>query len=465
MTLGGENLPRSSNNASAHRLYGNVLRGLGRIEDALLRFRQAIAIDPNSAATHIDLAYTLYEFGRSEEAIAHYKRAIALEPDNAAAHSGLGIVLVAVGRTDEARQAFDAAINLAPNDPNIFFHLGRAIRFSRDDRYLPLMKRLLDDAHTMPSEAQIYLHLAIAKAFADIGDEAQSFHHLLKGKALKRQQTPYDEAGTLNWLTRVQRVFSPALMREKTGQGNSSDVPVFIVGMHRSGTTLVEQILASHPRCFGAGELENMGRLVKDLKGPDRSEFPETVPFLSGDRLNELGARYLSGVRRFSATADRITDKMPINFVYVGLIHLMFPNARIVHTVRDPRDTALSCFSTLFAHGLDYSCDLAELGRFYRGYRSLMAHWRNVLPPDAMLEVKYETLVNNFEEQARRIVSHCGLEWDEACTSFYRTERAVLTPSVGQVRRPIYQSSVERWRRYETFLQPFIKELADDETA
>jgi hypothetical protein len=249
-------------------------------------------------------------------------------------------------------------------------------------------------------------------------------------------------------------------MREKAGLGNPSSVPVFIVGMPRSGTTLVEQILASHPKCYGAGETADVEAIGKELRGPDATEFPEAVPSLSEAQLRELGARYLGKIRRLSATAERIVDKsMARNFVYTGFIHLILPNARIIHTRRDPRDTALSCFSRFADQGLVCHCDLAELGRFYRGYQALMAHWRDVLPRGVMLEVDYESLVDDFESQVRRIVAHCGLEWHDACLSFYQTERPILNLNAAQVREPIYRNSVGRWRKYEKFLGPFMQAL------
>jgi hypothetical protein len=444
-------------------MLGSVLSKMGRTEDALAQFQQAATIDPSDAEAHNDLAFALHQLGRAGEALDHYNRAIALRPDHAAAHCGLGMVLAAVGRTEDAERAFAAATALAPRDTNVYFQLGLAVRFAGGDPRFLAMQRLAQDVDSLPLDDQIALHFALGKAFADTADYERSFHHLREGNALKRRRTPYDEAGTLGWLERVRTVFTPALMREQAGLGDPSPLPVFIVGMHRSGTTLVEQVLASHPRCFGAGELADMGAIVKQLRGPRAAEFPEAVPALSQQQLRALAARYLRSVRRRSATAERITDKMPINFIYTGLIHVLFPNARIIHTRRDPCDTAVSCFSILFGHGLDFSCDLAELGRFYRGYRSLMAHWRSVLPAGVMLDVDYETLVEDFEAQARRIVGHCGLEWDDACLSFHRTERAVLTPSVGQVRQPIYRRSVGRWRKYEKFMGPFLQALEGDD--
>jgi tetratricopeptide (TPR) repeat protein len=449
---GRANIPKTGNTAAQLMLAG-VLSDMGRSGEALARFQQAISNQPDNAQAHSDLASKLHDLGRPDDAVSHFRQALAIEPDYAAAHLGLGVVLAAVGKQNDAKRSFEKAIELEPASCAAYFHLGLASRFSSDNHHFLAMQQLAEDMTALSPENQIYLHFALAKAYRDLGDYDRSFHHLLKGNGLKRHQAPYFDRKKLN--DRVQAVFSSVLMQNMAGTGNPSPRPVFIVGMHRSGSTLVEQILASHPKCFGAGELFDISELAKELRGPDGAEFPESMPSLSERQLPMLAERYLATLNRMSPTAERVTDKMPGNFAYIGLIHLMFPNARIIHTRRDPRDTAISCFST---KDLVY-LDLAELGRFYRNYRSLMSHWRRVIPDGVILEVDYELLVDDFDTQARRIVSHCGLEWHDACTAFYRNERPVMTASVGQVHQPIYRSSVGRWQGYEKFLQPFLEAL------
>jgi len=229
---------------------------------------------------------------------------------------------------------------------------------------------------------------------------------------------------------------------------------------------LVEQILASHPMVFGAGELSELADIVARLGGAGRTfaDFPENVRALSESDLRELGARYLERVGVLAPAAARITDKMPGNFRFAGLIHLILPHARIIHTRRDPVDTCLSCFSLLFSGDQPHTYDLGELGRYYRAYAALMEHWRSVLPPGVTLEVQYEEVVADFERQARRIVAHCGLEWDEACLEFHQTERPVRTASMVQVRQPVYKTSIGRWRPYKDRLAPLLAALAVEAT-
>jgi hypothetical protein len=326
------------------------------------------------------------------------------------------------------------------------------------------MEELAGDRTLLPEEDCRQLLFALGKALADLGQHERSFGYLVEGNALKRQQIGYDEAKVLGEFARIAAVFGPELMEKRRGLGHPSAVPVFILGMPRSGTTLVEQILASHPKVFGAGELLDFERAVTGLSGADgdRTPFPELVPLLSGDQLRQLGTRYLAALTPAAPAAARITDKMPLNFLFAGLIHLALPYAHIIHTSRDPVDTCFSCFSTLFTGNHRVAYELGELGRYYRAYERLMEHWRSVLPNDVMLEVRYEDVVVDLDRQARRIVAHCGLEWEDACLSYYETRRPVRTASVAQVRQPIYSSSVGRWQPYRHLLRPLLEALSVD---
>jgi hypothetical protein len=294
-----------------------------------------------------------------------------------------------------------------------------------------------------------------------VGDPERSFRYLLEGNALKRKQVVYDEEAALAAINRISAAFTEEIIGRHAGQGETSAVPVFILGLPRSGTTLVEQILASHHGIYGAGEIDAFAYSVAAQDDPVRRVLadPAVISTLSGDALRRLGADYLGRIRACAPQADRITNKLPENFRLAGLIHLALPNARIIHTRRDPIDTCFSCFSQLFAGNLPYTYDLAELGRYYRAYDALMAHWRRVLPPGVMIEVQYEELVADLAGQARRLVAHCGLEWDPRCLDFHQTERAVRTASMNQVRQPFYRQSVGRWHTYERFLGPLLETL------
>ncbi|HMH65088.1 MAG TPA: sulfotransferase, partial [Rhizomicrobium sp.] len=258
---------------------------------------------------------------------------------------------------------------------------------------------------------------------------------------------------------RIQARITADVLREKQalGGGAPSSAPIFILGMMRSGSTLVEQILASHPAVHGAGELPALSDVVNAARGPGGEAYPDFVAGLDAQGLTQIGEAYLA---KLPAGERHITDKMPTNFFFAGLIHLALPNARIIHTVRDPVDTCVSCFSKLFTAEQYHTYDLAELGRYYRRYQQLMAHWQSALPPGRMLEVRYEDVVADLEGQARRIIAYCGLEWDARCLSFHATDRPVRTASMLQVRQPLYQSALRRAHVYDEFLAPLRDALA-----
>jgi hypothetical protein len=284
---------------------------------------------------------------------------------------------------------------------------------------------------------------------------------LSAGNKLKRSQIVYDEAGTLRQFQRIQAAFTPDLLRKNAGVGDPSTLPIFVVGMPRSGTTLIEQILASHPKVFGAGELMDLDHVVTGLRDASGAPtiFPEIVTEMTGDMLRQAGLRYLDRVSSAAPNMERIVDKMLMNFRFIGLIYLVLPNARIIHVRRDSIDTCFSCYSLLFTGTQSYAYDLAELGRYYCAYEGLMDHWRKILPHGFMLEVRYENVVDDLEGEARRIIDYCGLAWDEACLRFYGTQRPVLTASAAQVRRSIHRHSIGRWQPYGRMLQPLVEAL------
>jgi len=447
--------------AEAHSNLAWALRADNRREEAIQQFRKAIQMKPNYVSPYLNLATVLRDKSRYEEAIACYEQAIAIKPDSDKAYAQLGRTLVELGRIEEAHRVFDKGRKVAPQKINIYGAMADSHRFVVGDPLLAEMEELAKRKDALAEQDQILMHFALAKAYSDVVEHERSFRHLLAGNALKRRQINYDETETLGFFERIQSTFTPELMA-KPRRGNPSEVPIFVLGMPRSGTTLFEQILASHPKVFGAGELTEFGDQVGKLSA-ERGCFPEVASALSAEQLQQLGARYVDRIKPLAPGAERIIDKMPTNFCFVGLIHITLPKARIIHTRRDPVDTCLSCFSKLFAGDLPYAYELGELGRYYRAYERLMQHWREVLPEGAMLEVQYEALIADLEGQARRIVAYCGLEWSDMCLSFHRTQRPVQTASASQVRQPIYSSSVGRSRAYRDRLRPLFEGLNIDD--
>jgi tetratricopeptide (TPR) repeat protein len=449
--------------AEAFSNLANTLYEQGRACEAEAACRAAIRLKPGHAEAHSNLGSALRDQGKLSEAVECYRLAIALKPDFADAYNNLAAVLKDLGRLAEARQAAEHAIQLVPNNPMHYYNLTEFKHFAAGDPHIAVMEKLDQNVASLPIKQQVQLHFALAKAYEDIGENEKSFRKLLTGNALRRQGVVYNEAATLLAFERLQATFTRDLMCARQGIGVPCAAPVFIVGMPRSGSTLIEQILASHPRVFGAGELPNFAKALADVlpiaKEDCGSLYPEVIRILPDEDIRRLGARYVAEVTRLAPSATCVTDKMPSNFFHVALIHLALPNARIIHAVRDPIDTCISCFSKVFLSGHYYSYDLAELGRYYRSYRVLMRHWHQVLPPGRILDVRYEDVVADLEGQARRIVSHCGLEWDVRCLAFHETERPVRTASATQVRRPLYQSAIGRARIYDSFLGPLRGQL------
>ncbi len=435
----------------------NALALLGRYDEAHATYDDVIKRQPRLAAAQVYKGLALKQQERLEEALACFDQALAIAPEDTAALKSKARLLYVLGRLDEAAALFEQAIALDPSDSRNYFDLSEIKRFTPGDALLAKMEKLAPDLASRPAPAQTDIHFALAKAYRDTGDADRAFQHLAQGNALKRGQIAYDENSVIAGMDSIAGVFTPALMREKSGHGHAGEQPIFIIGMPRSGTTLIEQILASHPRVHGAGERQDFEKAIVTASG--RSDYPALVATLNAAQLDAMGAAYLASMTAAAPAADRFTDKLPGNFKYAGLIHLALPQARIIHVKRNAIDTCFSCFTTLFGAEQDFAYELGELGRYYRAYERLMDHWRQVLPQGVMLEVQYEDVVADIETQARRMLAHCGLEWDAACLAFHATKRPVHTASAVQVRQPLYRSAVERWRPYERQLQPLLDAL------
>jgi hypothetical protein len=307
-------------------------------------------------------------------------------------------------------------------------------------------------------ERLTHANFALGKIYA--AEPERSFGHFLRANAARRRSITYDENDTLRSFRRIAETFTPSFFQARQGCSASSARPVFIMGMPRSGTTLIEQILASHPHVFAAGELSALEDAVNAVLASDGELRPDAMLAAECDRLRAVAQRYLDAVAQVAPPdAERVTDKMPANVRLAGLIHTILPNAKMIHARRNPVDNCVSIFSLNFAGDMPWAYDLGDLGRYYRAYEGLAAHWRAVLPPESMIDVHYEEVVADLETQARRIVAYCGLDWDPACLEFYKTERPVKTASATQVRKPIYGTSVNRASVYGDLLKPLLAEL------
>jgi tetratricopeptide (TPR) repeat protein len=423
--------------------------------------RLALEVDPEKAEGYFILGQIYHELDRHEEALGFIAKAIAIDPEAADVHSFNGVVLKSVGRLDDARIELRKALELNSDLYSAYSNLNDLETFKADDELVVQMQDILAKAENPRSERYLPIHFALGKAMEDAGDYPGALEHYAVGAKLRRAQLKYDEAETFGFFDQIKATFSRETFANRPWGGNPSAAPVFIVGMPRSGSTLVEQILASHPNAYGAGEIKVLHRSLGALRDrfPSIPKFPAMVGALEPSHYEQIANAYLAEVRRDAGGALKVTDKLLTNYFFVGLIQLLFPNAKIIHTRRNAVDTCLSAYTKLFKDDMPHSYDLGELGRYYRHYEDLMAHWEAVLPEGVMRTVDYESVIDDLEGNARALVAHVGLEWDNACLAFHKSTRPVKTASVAQVRKPIYKTSVARWKRYGDGLQPLIDAL------
>jgi tetratricopeptide (TPR) repeat protein len=438
----------------AHERLGNLLLSQGMYEQAHDRFRRVAQIVPNSILGRLNRAKVLHGEAKLMEAEICLRRAIELDPTNSEAHRFLGNVLRELGRFDEAMACFDRTIALNPDETPVYHDLVQSKRFTEADR--PVVERMLFllNRSGVTDKDRTVLHFALGKAFDDLADYERAIRHFDEANRLARRDIRFDRAQFALGVDRLIGSFTADFFAAHRASGVDSETPVLILGMMRSGTTLVEQILSSHPRVAAGEELWFWGERAGAYA---RSGVEGQTPAY----LRKLADDYLALLREIGPVAARITDKMPGNYLWLGLIHLVFPKAFVIHCRRHPVDTCLSIYATNFNWQIDFAYDRSDIVFYYRQYRRLMAHWRQVIPSDRFLDVDYEELVANREEVTRRLIAFIGLDWDDACLRPESNRRPVKTASMWQARQPVYRTSVERWRRYEPWLGEF-RQLLDE---
>jgi tetratricopeptide (TPR) repeat protein len=443
-----------------------ALEELGRKEEALNNCDTVIALQPERADAHCRRGQILRGLMRHEEAKSNYQAAIALQPRLAAAHFGLGTLLMETGDNEAATASLLNAIEVDPECVSVFLNLAMLNRYEGDAALFGQLASLYAKRDAKSREDRIILDFAMGKAQEELEHYDEAFSAYEEGNSLYHADHPFAESDEESLLDSTTRLFTHELFEECRTLADAlpapenDRVPVFIVGMPRSGTTLIEQILASHQAVYGAGELE----AVNEASGQAQA-FLQNAPGTSMQdtllRLHEIGQDLMARVWEQASDARFVTDKMPGNFRTLGLIHLMLPQAKIIHAMREPMDTCFSCYATNFNKGHHYSYDQGTLGRYYQRYRRMMEHWHGVLPADKIFDLRYEEIVADPEHHVRQLLEFLGLPWDPACLKFYENRRTVSTASVNQVRKPLYSSSVARWKRFEKHLGPLKDSLGE----
>lgn len=448
--------------APAYHYLGAHLVKQEQHKRALPLLRKAVALRENYSDALMTLASCLESLDQVDEAIRIFENLLEEQPNNLVLLINLGNIKKTQGKMAEADALFMRVLELDPDNVAVQYSISHGLDGNDAGNIDALEKRFEDPE--LGKEAARALHFTVGKYCDDQREYARAFEHFRQGNDMDDRIDPYDADTFSKGVDRLIEVFDEEFFKRRFGMGAESEAPIFIVGMPRSGTSLTEQILSSHSRVYGAGELRNIGDLMRMIQVRFRSKanYPDSIRMLDPITACNLGERYLKETRELAGNGDydRITDKMPGNSTNLGLISLILPRARVVHCKRNPMDSCFSNYSHNFASVISYSRKLDDLGRHYRDYHRLMEHWKRVLPLK-MMEVRYEEMVADNETMSRQLLEFCGLEWDDACLDFQKTERRVKTASTMQIRQPIYKSSVSRWHRYEQELQPLFEALGD----
>lgn len=447
---------------AARHNYAVVLHRQAKSVDALREVERLLGGDPCNPGYRSVQAAALARLGEYQRSIATYGGLLADYPGQPKLWMSQGHALKTAGRQAESIEAYRRSIELEPSLGEAYWSLAnlKTYRFTPDE--IEAMATQLARAE-LGAEDRLHFHFALGKAMEDARDHANAFANYAEGNRLRRATLAYDADETTALVRRAQALFTPDFFASRRGSGAPAPDPIFVVGLPRSGSTLVEQILASHPAVEGTMELPDLLGLVRELSGRTRrsepSKYPDALAELEPETLRELGERYLAQTR-IQRKTDKpfFIDKMPNNWAHAGLIHLILPNARIVDTRRHPLSCCFSAFKQHFARGQGFTYSLEDVGRYYRDYAALMTHFDSVLP-GRVHRVFYERMVEETETQIRRLLAHCGLDYDERCLHFYANDRAVRTASSEQVRSPIFRDAVDHWRHYEPWLDPLRQAL------
>ena len=427
--------------------------------------RDVCARVPNSWVAWACLGKVLHKLDKAEEALTVFRRVVELKPDHATCWFDIGILERQLGRGAAAEEAMNRSLQIDPLSASTLRVAGYEHRYAYGDESFKRVNRSLARVHTYSEKLRVEVHYAAAKAFEDVGEFDAAFDHYATAGELQKQLTPWSELRMNGVLAMMRQFISRNDLETARAQGCATKQPVFVFGMPRSGTTLIEQVIASHPQAFGAGELKFGGRFVNGITLGRVTVETLHVNSPKGSAntsmsILERGQAYLAEVQAVAGgDYARIVDKMPGNYNWVGLLDAILPGCFLIHSRRHPLDICLSQYRIFFPDGIPFSYDLRDLGKAYRQYLAFMKYWCEMLPKGRILHVRYEDMVTDFENQARRIINFVDLPWDEACLRFYETERSVKTASVTQVRQPVYMGSIGRWRKYERYLKPLLDEL------
>jgi len=443
--------------ADAYSNLGNALKDMDDLDKAIKSYRTAIKLDIVNKEAYNGLGIALNIQGKYNEAITAYRKAIEIDPRHREAYRNLGSTMSDIGNFEQAIYWYRKVIEIQPDDADTYRLLSVCKKFSEGDEDLFNMKMLFDK-NGISHKQKMNLAYGLGKAYEDLQNYDESIKMIILANRIKRKSVEFSIDNETALFNEIKLSFSDDFNSPLRDFGCPDPSPIFILGMPRSGTSLVEQILASHPEIHGAGELSLLSKLVRGDSNKSAANTFYEITKMESDKLRRLGEEYITEIRNYNSSTMYITDKMPHNFLWIGIIKIILPNARIIHCSRNPMDNCLSLYKNYLIKGHPYSFDMVELGRYYRLYQDLMKHWQ-VFYTDSIFQLSYETLVTNQEKETRRLLEYCDLPWNDACLHFHETKRRVKTASNAQVRKPIYTDSIDIWKHYEKHLLPLYRSI------
>ena len=440
---------------------GLTYHNIGDLNKAQSYYERAIEINPRFTHPISNLGNIKKELNDFKEAIKQYKLALSIDSNLHIVHHNLGMAYQALGKFDESKKCFETVIKINPKFTRADRSLSMSTKYDVNNPHLISMENKIKDK-SLDSLQKIELYFGLGKAYEDIKSYEKSFENYNMGNKIKRGITKYNINDDILLFENIKNTFSNIDFANINDQkiGNNSNKIIFIMGMPRSGTTMVEQIIANHKKVYGAGELKDLTEIIKkNFSDKGEIKFPEKINiFENKAAFKDMGGKYIENLERFNTNKNYITDKAPLNFRWIGLIKLILPNSKIIHCTRNSKDNCLSLFKNIFEGRLDFSYSLEEIGKFHGLYENLMKFWKKILP-NFIYDVSYEKLVENQEEETKKMLNFCNLDWDKNCLTFYKSDRGIITASFVQARKPIYKNSVNSWKKYEKELSPLFEIL------
>ena len=457
-TLNKELIKNHPTIVNLYNILGVALSGQSKLNDAIKTFEKVIEIQPNYYFAYNNMGNVLKDLSRLDEAKNYYEKCIKINPNYIEAYIGLGKIFLDLHKLEESATVFKQAIKLKPENGELHRHLSQVIKYEQTSSHLKDMERIISNINVTHNQ-QMHLSFALGKAYEDMKVYDKAFSHWKQGNFLKRKEIKYSTKYQARLVKVIKDNFKKDLFEKFKNYVNQDKTLIFIIGMPRSGTTLVQQILSSHKKIFGAGESNQLSNNINENFFTQNGLLKENLYNYDPVNFNKIGEIYIKNIRQLSTDNRYMLVKDLLNFTWLGFIKLIFPNAKIVHCVRNPLDTCLSLFKNYFIGGVDFSYDLTELGEYYNLYREIKTFWDNILP-NYCVNINYEELIRDPKKQIEKLLNGCNLEWDENCLQFYNNKHFLSTGSNSiNVHQPIYRTSMQSWKRYEKQLQPLIKEL------